>query len=223
METEPRGKLAAALAKAQGEFTAVPKNKTARVKMKSGGEFVYKYADLADVLKMALPILAKHELAFTQPLRRIDGRLAVTTRIAHSSGEFQQSDGIAIPENLSPQEFGSCLSYWRRYDGCALLGIAPDEDDDGALATDTARASSRRASQTSQQGNDAAKGQETAATPGPAVISEAQRKRLFAICRDLSLNTDALKDFIMKQYGFASTRDITRDRYDAIVTWLQGK
>src|SRR5262245_30184505 len=97
------GKLAAALAKAQAEFQPVAKNKTAKVRMKSGGEYQYRYADLADVLKMALPILARHEIAFTQPLRRSDGRLAVTTVLSHASGEFQQSDGISIPENLSPQ------------------------------------------------------------------------------------------------------------------------
>ena len=143
--TEVVGKLAAALARAQAEFTAVPKTKTAKIKTKAGAEYQYKFCDLEDVLKMALPVLAKNEIAFTQPLKRTEGRLAVTTRISHSSGEFQQSDGIVIPENLDPQAFGSCLSYWRRYDGCSMLGIAPDEDDDGKLANDAVSAPARRA------------------------------------------------------------------------------
>ena len=223
METESIGKLAAALAKAQGQFVPVAKHKTAKVRMKSGGEYSYKYADWSDVLKMALPILAKNEIAFTQPLRRIGERLVVTTRLAHSSGESQASDGIAIPENLTPQEFGSCLSYWRRYDGCSMLGISPDEDDDAQLANDAATPArrSRAAQEPPREAN--ALPRVPNASANAAVISEPQRKRLFAICKSLSLNTDALKDHIFKEHGFPSTRDITRDRYDSIVTWLTGR
>jgi hypothetical protein len=208
------GKLADSLAKAQGEFVPVSKNKVAKVRMKAGGEYSYHYADLADVLKMALPILAKHGLALVQPLRRVDGRLCLTSRLIHASGESLESDGLALPEQLTPQEFGSCLSYWRRYDACALLGIAPDEDEDGTLATEA----SKKRRDTSPPPAASA----SSTPPGPAVISEGQRKRLFAICKDLSLNPDALRDYIFKTHGFASTKDITQDRYASICTWLQG-
>jgi hypothetical protein len=127
-------KLDAALAKAQSAFTAVPKNKTAKIKSKSGAEFSYKYADLADVLGMALPILSKNGIAFSQPLLKTQNAgLRVTTRLRHESGEWTQSDGIGIPEQLTPQEFGAILTYWRRYDGCAMLGVSPDEDTDARL------------------------------------------------------------------------------------------
>ena len=53
--------LAKALAAAQSEYITVPKIKTATVKMKSGGEFKYNYADLADCLAMAFPRLSKRD------------------------------------------------------------------------------------------------------------------------------------------------------------------
>jgi len=47
--------LAGALAAAQAEYPVVPKNRTAKVKTKLGGDYSYSYADLADILKLILP------------------------------------------------------------------------------------------------------------------------------------------------------------------------
>jgi hypothetical protein len=141
-----RDTLASALAKAQAEFTPVPKTKTARVRMKEekgGGEYTYQYADFADILKMALPILGKHGLAFSQPLRRKDNRLYLISRVLFGT-EVIESDGLILPEGLKPQEFGSILTYWRRYDGCSLLGIAPDEDTDANVGNSEPKKSGKR-------------------------------------------------------------------------------
>lgn len=124
----------AAVVEAQAEYTPVPKNKTAVVKgrSKTGSEYEYeyKYADLADVLGMALPVLTRHGLGLLQPHVLIEGKLRVCTLLVHRSGQWLLSYGLALPENLLPQEFGSLLTYWRRYDGSSTLGIAADEDVD---------------------------------------------------------------------------------------------
>ena len=132
--------LAAALAKAQSQFTAVPKTKTATIKTKAGATFTYKYADLADCLQMAIPHLSANGIAFTQPHKIVDGALRVVTLLLHSSGQWMESDGIEVSEYISndrgvsirvdPQAFGGELTYYRRYDGCSFIGIAPDEDTD---------------------------------------------------------------------------------------------
>ena len=49
--------MIAALLAAQKEFTTVPKNQTATVRMKSGGQYSYKFAGLPAIMDMALPIL----------------------------------------------------------------------------------------------------------------------------------------------------------------------
>src|SRR4051812_32377588 len=97
--------IGTALAAAQKEFTVVPKNKTAKVKTKTGGEYSYNYADLADCLSMALPLLAKNSIAFLQPDNLIEGKLRVCTLLVHSSGEWMMSDGIEISEDGDPQQF----------------------------------------------------------------------------------------------------------------------
>lgn len=123
------GKLAEALAKAQLEFTAVKKSRTASIPTKSGKDYSYNYADLADVLDMCRPILNKHGIALSQPLRLMDGKIRVSTRI-QLGAEVLESDGIAINENLLPREFGAMLTYWRRYDGSSFLGISTEDDID---------------------------------------------------------------------------------------------
>ena len=128
----PPATLQSALAAAQAEFPSIPKSKTATIKIKTGGEYSYHYADLSDILRVILPILGKHGLSVVQPLKRnAERRLCVTTRLMFGDA-FVESDGLVIPEGLDPRELGSVLTYWRRYDFCSLLVISPDEDTDGA-------------------------------------------------------------------------------------------
>jgi len=122
--SRPTGKLADALAAAQKEFTTVNKSKTAK-----GDKFSYKYADLNDVLEMAVPILAKHGIAFMQPLRRDGDKLYVVTRIQLGE-EILEDAGLPLPSQVRPQEFGTYLTYYRRYGASTFLAIATDEDTD---------------------------------------------------------------------------------------------
>jgi len=139
--------IAKALADSQKEYTPVPKNKIAKIRGKNNTEYSYKYADLADVLSMAVPILAAHGIAFLQPNERAADKLFVTTLLIHESGEWMQSDGIEVDEmemkwnefekksvleRCDPRTIGGDFTYYRRYDGCSFIGIAPDEDVDGA-------------------------------------------------------------------------------------------
>lgn len=122
-------KVYAAFVATQAEFTPVQKMRVGRVKsQRTGAEYTYKYADLADVLAMALPVLTKHGLGLLQPHVVKNGQLRLATRLIHTSGQWLQSYGLPLSENLEPQAFGSLLSYWRRYDVCALLGIAAEDD-----------------------------------------------------------------------------------------------
>jgi hypothetical protein len=128
------GKLAEALAKAQANFTAVPKSKTGKVKgtTKDGRpyEYEYQYADLSDVLGMAVPKLAKEGIAFSQPIRREGDKMFVVTRI-QLGDEFLEDAGMPVPTQVKPQELGGYLTYYRRYGASSFLGIVAEEDTDG--------------------------------------------------------------------------------------------
>lgn len=96
----------------------------------------YKYADLADVKESYDAPLTEQGLFVVHATAPVDGHVVLTTTLIHSSGEWLASD-MPMPSFAKPQEFGSALTYYRRYGVCALLDIAPKgEDDDGKAAQD---------------------------------------------------------------------------------------
>ena len=54
---------------------------------------------------------------------------------------------------------------------------------------------------------------------GNGTISEPQQKRLYALAKNSGKGNDEVKDYIAK-LGFPSAKDITRDKYEAICTWV---
>lgn len=113
----------AALGKAQAEFPVIPKTKEVIVKT-SGGSYTFKYAPLEDTIRLIRPVLQANGLGFTQGA---DGD-TLTTTIFHSSGEWM-SYSMPLPEGASEQQYGSRITYRRRYALKSALGIETDEDD----------------------------------------------------------------------------------------------
>lgn len=91
--------------------------------------FKSSYLSLSGILEATLPILSECGLAITQPMR-IDGDLAILqTKITHENGEFILSE-MVLPYVADPQKFGSLITYYKRYQLQAMLGICGKEDDD---------------------------------------------------------------------------------------------
>lgn len=159
-------KLAMALAKFQGEMPSVHKGKTAKVPMKAGGSYSYKYADLADVTAAAMPILSKHGLAFiVQPEEGSRGFI-LRGLLVHESGEF--IEGILPLHGNANQELGSSLTYLRRYLLGALTGIVTDEDEDGAAGNTAERTTKVPARQRQSRAKPAsASGEESPESSAP--------------------------------------------------------
>ncbi len=118
------GALAAALAKAQGAMHGAPKDS-------KNPHFSSRYADLASIVDAARAPLATNEIAVLQvPSTPEAGIVGMVTTLLHSSGEWLQSDELRVQaKDAGPQAVGSCLTYLRRYQLAALVGIAPDDDD----------------------------------------------------------------------------------------------
>lgn len=122
-----KSELAFALAKVQGAIVP-PKKDTANPFFKS------KYADLAGVWESVRGLLSSNGLAFLQ-LPTADGqRVSVTGKLMHVSGESIESTITGNAADTKPQSIGSCITYLRRYQMSAMLGIAA-EDDDGNAAS----------------------------------------------------------------------------------------
>lgn len=112
-----------AFVKAQSEFPQISKDSKADV-----GKYSYKYASLPAVTEAVLPVLNKHGIAVWQAFS--DGM--IITHLTHESGEGIESVVVCSESGLTPQDFGKKISYYRRYSLVALLGLAPDDDDDAA-------------------------------------------------------------------------------------------
>lgn len=132
--SESIAKLTEALLKVQGAMTSVGRDKTARVKMKAGGEYSYSYFDLASVWDAIRPLLAANGLAVIQCPEPEGNKVTVETTLSHVSGEWMSSRLTMMATDATPQAIGSAITYARRYGLCPMLGVVADEDDDGQAA-----------------------------------------------------------------------------------------
>ena len=124
--------LHTALAAFQAELPTVTTDQTAQVETRSGGSYSYSYASLADVHRAVLPLLASHGLTWTCVPDTQAGTMAGV--LTHSATGEQITALWQLPQTSDPQAIGSAMTYGRRYLLSAVVGIAPDSDDDGAHA-----------------------------------------------------------------------------------------
>lgn len=214
-------KLAMALCKAQGVMEPPTKNKTAKVKMKAGGEYSYNYADLADIMAAVRKPLADHELAISQ---MINGYTLVTI-LLHSSGEYLCSH-YDLARNLLPQEFGSEITYARRYSVCGILGFVAEDDDDGISSNNAQKSTPKKEAPkpTSAPPPVKPRGEvkpklppEPKAIfdkPPPGTSKEAVLNEMRSLYKDL---IKLKKDFdigshVMENYGVQNVADLTVDQ-----------
>lgn len=117
------GKLAEALAKAQGEITGA-------VKDSQNPFFKSNYADLASVWDACRGPLSKYGLSVIQTTEsNIEAGICVITLLAHSSGQWVRGVLPILALKKDPQGVGSAITYARRYALAAIAGIAQVDDD----------------------------------------------------------------------------------------------
>lgn len=125
--------LAAALAAFIGECPPIHKANRASVPTKSGGQYSYDYADLHDVLEVVNPVLARHGLHLSTPVKMTKRGFGIRWKLRHVSGQTDKGFyPLPDPLRTPPQEMGSMQTYDRRYIVCSVLGVAPGGDDDDA-------------------------------------------------------------------------------------------
>lgn len=182
--------ISAAFVKAQAEMPGAPKDVKGQV-----GNQVRFYADLASVVDVSRPVLAKHGLAYIQfPTGFSNGCVELTTRLIHESGEWMEGTSV-MPINQA-QAVGSAITYSKRYSLQGGLGIV-SEDDDGTAASVAAPAvhppAARKAS-------------------GPPMASEGQIAKLAATFKDWGVTDrdERLKHLarILKR-SIPSSKDLT--------------
>ena len=123
------GSLAGALAKAQLAFPPIVRDKEVAVR-----SYSYKYAPLDAILAAVREPLASNGLAIAQLLEGAD----LVTLLLHESGSTLTAR-TPLPPWEGVQQYGSMVTYIRRYALTAMLGIATEDDDDGEAAAKPGR------------------------------------------------------------------------------------
>jgi hypothetical protein len=130
-QSEQINELVAALAKAQGSYPSIGADR-------ENPYFKSNYADLDMILKAIRSCLRDNNLSFVQDTRFTeDGSTILHSRLYHSSGQWIETRARILPVKNTPQEYGSCLTYNKRYSAMALLGITVSSDptdDDAEVA-----------------------------------------------------------------------------------------
>jgi hypothetical protein len=134
-QTADIGKLAGALAVAQGEIRSA-------IKDARNPHLGVMYADLAAIWDACRGPLSKNGLAVFQPVMSDGESIKIKTILAHSSGQWVsaifavKSGGAgyekANEKTMPIQRMGAAITYARRYGLSSMIGITSDEEDDGA-------------------------------------------------------------------------------------------
>lgn len=132
--SESINNLAAALAKAQGQFTNPERNREVEVRTKTGGSYKFRYATLDNILAMARKPLSENGLSVVQTVAGVNGALFLETTLMHASGQWIRTMLPISVEGGGNQALGGAITYAKRYAITAMLGIAADDDDDGNAA-----------------------------------------------------------------------------------------
>lgn len=135
-QSESRSSLFLALAKAQGEFPEIPKDRTVTVQPLRGNAYQFRYASLGAIIKAVKKALSDNNISYTQTLSfdTNDRLYYLETTLWHGEACVSSSTPLIFGDGAGNQQLGSALTYMRRYALAAILGVVADEDDDGNAA-----------------------------------------------------------------------------------------
>jgi len=107
------------------------------VKDASNPFFKSRYSTLDSIQEHIRKPLAEAGLIVTQPTRWVDGQAIVVSTVYHvESGENMYSEFPVVVGKHTAQDYGSAVTYAKRYSMTGLLNLTiQDEDDDGNKAT----------------------------------------------------------------------------------------
>lgn len=205
-----------AMAQFQADLPPITKSKTAKA-----GQYSYSYADLGDIQRAIAPRLHACGLSIGFETQQDGDTLNVVCIVRHAGGHCERTS-FPVPIDRQArmndtQKVGSALTYGRRYALTAALGIVTaDEDDDG-------QASGYQApSKPPQRPQEPARTQETPpSSPAPGRVTEPQIRRLHARIRELCLDRERIKSWILRAWKVDSFTALTQAQYQDLDARLE--
>lgn len=123
---------------------AAQKAMTFAVKDSQNPHFKSSFAGLPSVIDAVKGPLNENGITYIQsPSPSDDGKLHLTTRLLHSSGQWIEDIAVCPLPKADPQGFGSASTYLRRYSLAAITGLYQDDDDGESAVVRSASPASR--------------------------------------------------------------------------------
>jgi hypothetical protein len=219
-QSETIGKLSEALSKVQAVLEGAKLDST-------NPFFKSKYSDLTSVWAACRKPLAENGLSVIQTCQSETAEMVIVeTMLCHNSGEWVRGRLAMRPVKADPQGVGSCITYARRYSLAAIVGVAPEDDDGNIASGKSDKPETRRTAQPKTETKASEKPpQETSPvqTSTKTAISDAQRKRLYAIYKGSGKTDEQMKEYLNTTFGIVSSKEITKENYEAICKWAETK
>jgi hypothetical protein len=226
--------LAAALAKAQGEFLQPQKTATARVTMRDNkGVYTFDYAPLDEIIKAVKAALSKYGIAVIQDVTQpSSSEVSVSTILLHESGQAWVSGSITMQANADPKIIGGVITYARRYSITATLNLAASDDKDAegleGGGEQRGRARGQQQQRPAPRQQERGGNREPMPEPEGAVdhskdgdrINAQAQGRLLEIACEHKVSVKRINDFL-KKYGIENVGAIPRGQYDMVLAWIQ--
>lgn len=155
------------------------------------------YITLDGILETVRPLLVKNGLAVIQNAFSDDeDNMCVKTILIHETGQTLETETMKMrPQKDDAQQRGSVITYMKRYQLGALLGICESIDDDANLAT---------------HGSNKPKGS----------ISDKQAKRLYTLASKAGYDSDKINAMIWQKYK-KRVLELSKEEYDSICSGLE--
>lgn len=119
--------------------STITKNKTAKIPTKSGKDYSYQYTDLASINKW----LDDNDMDYYQTIEtnETNGKDYIMT-YRYINGEWEDKpkrgcqvvDSVLVGNSNPVQQYGSSLTYVRRYSLCLAFGLAMEDTDAAELS-----------------------------------------------------------------------------------------
>lgn len=125
---ENKTELIKAIIQFQGNVPKIELNSEVTVKLKAGGSYKFKYADLPYIVETIQPVLTECKLCIHYELNNEQ----ITLHIIHESGQ-EITSFMPMKLGNNAQENGSIITYYKRYLLTSALNLVAEEDDDANI------------------------------------------------------------------------------------------
>jgi hypothetical protein len=201
-ESQDLNNLYEALAKAQSEMEIAKKDST-------NPFFKSKYSDLSQIVSASIPSLTKYGLSIIQRIRtNSPNQMFLYTRLCHASGQWIEAKMPINPPKNDIQSIGSYITYLRRYNLAAIVGVTVGEEDDDGEAAMPRNQKKEEAEKPKPEEKPIEK------------ITPTQIREIDKLLFDLQ---DSDEKAVLKFCNVKAINEITQDKYETVINNLTAR